>query len=390
MIRTLIFTSILFLLVNVLHSQNIKIGLYHNFDVKTLVFKPIKGTFYLENESGYKEKIKSHDVIYITLVGDKISVWGIEEHMGLSESITISPKKELSIFSLEPAFPALPKRRYEGHIEINIHEENKLTIINTVPFEQYVAAVVEAESGTRATTEFYKSQAIISRTYALNHIDRHEAEGFNLCDDVHCQVYKGLKTQNNLIKQAVTNTRGLVITDANRQLITAAFHSNSGGYTINSEDVWSAAMPYLRGKKDPYWVDQHNSEWTTTIEMTKWIEFLEYIGIELPETIQPEKLFSFQQTERVRSMNIAGQNIPLKDVRSHFNLKSTYFSIEANADKLIVKGRGYGHGVGLSQEGAMKMAKLGKTYEEIINFYYSNISLMNIDSTTYLMRLLNQ
>lgn len=390
MIRVVVLISLFLISVLWVSAQNITIGLFHNFNVKTLVFKPIKGNFTLENNNGHSEKIKPNDIIYITLVGDKISVWGIEKHMGLSENLQITPKKEVSLFSLEPAFPALPQKRYEGTLNISIHEDDKLNISNAIPLEDYVAAVVEAESGTRATEEFYKSQAIICRTYALNHVDRHENKGYNLCDDVHCQVYKGLLTQNKAIKHAVVNTKGLVITDENRQLITAAFHSNSGGSTINSEDVWSAAMPYLRGKKDPYWADQHNSEWTATIELTEWLTFLEYIGIKLPENFNPQNLFTFKQTDRVRNMIIAGQHVPLKDVRSYFKLKSTFFSIEPASDKLIFKGKGYGHGVGLSQEGAMKMARLGKSYSEIINFYYSNVILMNIDSTTYLLRLLNK
>ena len=390
MIKRILAIFVFLVLTLAAYNQNIRVGLFHNFQIKTLVFKPLKGSFFLENDQGFKEKIKGSDVIYITLVGKQLSVWGIEKHMGLSQSLKITPKKEGSLFSLEPAFPALPKRRYEGKLEIDIHPDNKLSIINEVEFEHYVAAVVEAESGTRALKEFYKSQAIISRTYALNHIDRHENENYNLCDDVHCQVYKGVRTQNAKIAAAVIETKGVVITDMNMQLITAAFHSNSGGYTINSEDVWTAAMPYLRGKKDPYWSDLHNSEWADTIKMDEWLEFLDHIGVRLPSNYDPKKLFAFKQNTRVRNAVIANQNVPLKNMRTHFKLRSTFFSMYPENDKIILKGRGYGHGVGLAQEGAMKMAKAGKTFSEIINFYYHNVQLINIDSTTYLTRLLNE
>jgi stage II sporulation protein D len=389
MIRTILIIALIFS-IHISNGQSINVGLFNKFNVKTLVFKPLKGTFFLENDNGYKEKIKSNDVIYITLVGDKISVWGLEKHLGLSESIAITPKKEQALFSLEPAFPALPKRRYEGSLQILIHPDDKLTIVNAIGFEKYVASVVEAESGVRATHEFYKSQATISRTYALNHIDRHQNENFSVCDDVHCQVYKGMQTQNSKIKQAVDATRGVVITDKNNQLITAAFHSNSGGYTISSEDVWSAAMPYLRGKQDPYWDNQHNSHWTATIEIDDWITFIEEMGIKLPEKYNPQELFTFHQPSRTRNLVIADQLVPLKQVRNHFQLRSTFFSIEPQGNQLLIKGRGYGHGVGLSQEGAMKMARMGKNFEDIIHFYYYDVQLINIDSTTYLLRLLSQ
>lgn len=390
MIKRALIIIILLTLTHFGFTQNIRIGLFHKFEVKTLVFKPIRGSFFLENDQGYKEKIKVNDVIYITLVGKQLSIWGIEKHMGLSQSLKITPKKSGSLFSLQPAFPILSPRRYQGRLEINIHPDNKLSIINEVDFEKYVAAVVEAESGTRAMKEFYKSQAIISRTYALNHIDRHENEDYNLCDDVHCQVYKGIRTQNAKIAAAVEGTNGVVITDKNMQLITAAFHSNSGGYTINSEDVWTAAMPYLRGIKDPYWSDLHNSRWTDTIKMEDWIKFLDHIGVKLPANYDSNRLFAFKQNTRVRNIIINSQNVPLKNVRSYFHLRSTFFSMYPENGIIILKGRGYGHGVGLSQEGAMKMAKTGKTYDEIINFYYHNVQLINIDSTTYLTRLLNE
>ena len=382
------FIVILVLFALIANSQSIKIGLYYPFEVKTLVFKTIKGSFTYKDDNGQVENISKNDILYFTLISDDISVWGIEKHMGMSKNISITPNDDDCLFMLEPAFPVLPKREYEGSLNISIFQSKKINIINSVELEKYVASVVEAESGTRAFDEYYKSQAVICRTYALNHLDRHLEDGYNLCDNVHCQVYMGIKTSNKKIRKAVFNTKGIVLTDSSMNLVTAAFHSNSGGYTINSEDVWSSAMPYLRGKKDIYWKNHHNSTWVDTIKTNDYIKFLKHVGVTVPSDVNYNK-FRFEQIRRTPNLSIMGQLVPLKYIREQFKLRSTFFSIYPKGDVLILKGRGYGHGVGLSQESAMEMAKEGKKFDEIINYYYSNVKFINVDSTTFLQRLLN-
>ena len=114
---------------------------------------------------------------------------------------------------------------------------------------------------------------MISRTYALANKRRHETEGYHLCDKVHCQVYHH-KTENPDIIESAYLTSGYVITDADIQLVTAAFHSNCGGYTQNSEDVWSSSRSYLVGKKDTFCLEMPHAHWEKKISSLDWKKYL--------------------------------------------------------------------------------------------------------------------
>ena len=116
----------------------------------------------------------------------------------------------------------------------------------------YIAGVSESESGKKDNIlEYYKVQAIICRTYALKNSGKHIKEGYNLCDQEHCQVYKGRCT-NPEILLAVSKTTGIIIVDRYNQPINAAFHANCGGQTLNSEDVWSKPLDYLKSVPDTF------------------------------------------------------------------------------------------------------------------------------------------
>src|SRR5690606_6809159 len=110
----------------------------------------------------------------------------------------------------------------------------------------------------KPSKEYFKLQGIICRTYALNNLHTHTIEGYNLCDQVHCQAYHG-KTFYEDIVSAVMQTRGIVIVDSDISLITAVFHSSCGGQTVNSEDVWSKSLYYLRAVRDSFCLNAPNA-----------------------------------------------------------------------------------------------------------------------------------
>ncbi|MDY0280033.1 MAG: SpoIID/LytB domain-containing protein [Salinivirgaceae bacterium] len=375
--------TILLVVNNASYSQNIKIGLYRNFELRTLIFKVQEGSYTITNQDSLNVEMNASDVLFVTALGQKLSLWNSAQHLGIHESIKITTKNSQNKMSIEPAYPVLPTQKYYGNFEITIDTANRMTATNTVPLKEYLAGVIEAESGTRALPEYYKAQAIICRTYVLNHLDRHKQENFQICDEVHCQVYKGFGIEHGPILKAVEETKGQAIIDNQGMLITAAFHANSGGETANSEDVWSTTMSYLRGKSDPYFEKHRHSHWTVTISLDEWTEFLQKMNL---DTTNKTKI-KFIQKKRTKFYLLNDQPILLSDIRSHFKLKSTLFSIEKSENKIIFNGRGYGHGVGLSQESAMEMARRGKSYQEIINFFYTDIKIIDIYQTTYLQAL---
>ena len=374
--RFIFFSIIIFLSLKYSFSQNINVRIFSDFEIKTAVIRLLSGKYELNADEKHVYRIKKNNVIYFTAVGDSVSVWDLDKHIGIYKNIEFRGKARVNSFRIEPVYPALKERSYYDNIKISGHNKH-LLIINSVDLESYVSGVVESESGPKANEEYYKSQAIICRTYALDHLDRHDGEGFNLCDGVHCQVYKNMSYQNYIIPEATFFTSGLVLIDTSGQLITAAFHSNSGGETANSEDVWSSETSYLKAKKDSFSLNQRNSEWEKKISYLEWLEYLDTIGINTEVGITEEEI-RFMQNERKKYVTVKNDTIPVKKIRSDLALRSAYFSIIPKGDSILIKGKGYGHGVGLSQEGAMNMANHGYSFRDIIYFYYLGVKIIKL------------
>lgn len=259
---------------------------------------------------------------------------------------------------------------------------NKIKVINEVYIEHYVAGVVESEAGVREPKEYYKVQAVICRTYALNNRRRHEAEGFQLCDKVHCQVYHSRNRNNPDITKATQETIGIVIVDSDINLVTAAFSSNCGGYTCNSEDVWSGKLGYLRGRTDENCLQEPHSYWRYTTTTSNWLTYLSRNhNYPVFDPTAREIALNYCPDRRYHSLHAGSSGssaIDFVSVRHDLKLKSAFFSIEQVQDSVILEGRGYGHGVGLCQEGAMNMAKRGYSYDKILHYYYSDVHLVNL------------
>ncbi|MFO0356980.1 MAG: SpoIID/LytB domain-containing protein [Sphingobacteriaceae bacterium] len=274
--------------------------------------------------------------------------------------------------------PDRKQRIYQENLIFSTFE-NYIKIINDVEVDKYIAGVTEAETGTRWNQEFYKVQAILARTFALAHINKHVLEGHSLCDQVHCQVYYG-KPRDLSIPTAVEATRNLVVVDDNLNLIIAAFHSNSGGQTANSEDVWGAKTSYLRSVTDSFSVKMPNANWQRKMLTEDWLTYLKLKhNYPTDNPLARDLALNFQQTERKAYLEASNVKVPLKFVRQDLQLKSTFFSIkQLNNDSVLFLGRGYGHGLGMCQEGAMKMSKQGYSYQQILNFYYKNIKIIDM------------
>jgi len=359
-----------FIYISVSVSQRINIGIYSESNVKTFVFTPVKGNYEFTGDNSVKNIILQNDVIYIALLGDSVNIKSLDKNFGNFGDVYFIGENNSCSFKIKPVFPDINTREYENDLRVTILYK-KLLLVNHVELENYIAGVVESEGGSKAHNEYYKSQAIICRTYALSNFDRHVSEGFNLCDGVHCQAYKSKCHKNPEIYSSTISTKGLIIVDTTLNLITAAFHSNCGGMTANCEDVWLKHLSYLRSVRDPYCTGSFNATWQKTITADQWKVYLKKSNFTVTEPAKASD-FNFYQEIRKANYEYNGQTIPLKRIRTDWGLKSTYFTLTAEGNNLIMKGRGYGHGTGLCQEGAMKMAESGITYDKIIKFYYTN------------------
>ncbi|MEX2597362.1 MAG: SpoIID/LytB domain-containing protein [Salibacteraceae bacterium] len=267
---------------------------------------------------------------------------------------------------------------FQDNFEIKPYR-GKLRIINHVYIEHYVAGVVESEAGSKEPREYYKVQSVICRTYALNNRRRHEGEGFQLCDKVHCQVYHRKSEANPDIIKATQETIGIVIVDSDINLVTAAFSSNCGGYTCNSEDVWSSRLNYLRERNDEHCLQENHSYWRQSFTRQEWLDYLSIKhGYPVVDTNALALALHYCPEKRYHELNYGNTSIPFTRIRSDLGLQSAFFSIQTVQDSVILEGWGYGHGVGLCQEGAMRMAKSGYTYDAILHYYYADIHLVNL------------
>jgi stage II sporulation protein D len=262
-------------------------------------------------------------------------------------------------------------RRFDDNLKVTARN-GELRMVNNIDLDNYVAGVVEAEVGRKPPKEYFKLQAIICRTYALSNTHKHLYEGFNLCDEVHCQAYHG-KTFFTAIVDAAMQTRGAVIVDSDIQLITAAFHSNCGGQTVNSEDVWSKSLYYLRAVQDTFCLNKKNSVWEKELDKHQWADYLASRG----QVASPKDQYCSYNAP-MRKVHFLNTGYTFEELRNRFHLRSTFFNVNEKEGKVLLEGRGYGHGVGLCQEGAMEMAAQGYSYAEILHFYYSGVHIIDL------------
>ena len=368
-------------------GQDISIGIFNTKKIKKAFIEVSTGKYKVKVGSKSLYILKNSRSLIIDVNKQGVSVSNSKKGYGTYSNISIIAKKRIfkrkkNIVSVKLVSPKLKSRQYSGNLDI-IAKNGLFKIINKPPFQDYLAGVVEAESGTKAESEYYKNQAIICRTYALKSIKKHRKDGFNLCDGVHCQAYKGVATANTSIVTAVKRTKNKVIVDENNKLISALFSANCGGQTCNSEDVWSSKVSYLRSINDKYCTDQRQANWRKIIPIKDFKKNLTDNGIILSEKNAVDS-FEFKQAKRLVYYTINKQNIKLTKIRYGLHLRSTFFDIEVKGNNLLFKGKGYGHGVGMCQEGAMNMAKKGKKYDDIIKHYYKNVRIKSLKSVDYI------
>jgi stage II sporulation protein D len=356
-------------------SQFINIGLYNDQTIQTVVFSPSRGTYNLIADGEKLMTCKPGGAFYVTMINDSLRLISEKKDLGMFLSIHFMPVSDTCFFSIKPVYPALSRRCYDDGISLKV-QWKRIRIINQVELDRYIAGVVQSEGGTKAHIEYYKTQAVLCRTYIMRNFTKHADEGFNLCDGVHCQAYLNRGDKNPAILEAAFATKNQVAVDDKNELILAVFHSNCGGVTENCENVWPEVKDYLRSVNDPYCQNQKNSRWEKTISPEKWKEYLKNNGFKSDLDFDPS-YFNFTQYERKLYYKLKNDSILLRKIRTDWNLKSTFFSIHADGGKLVFSGRGYGHGVGLCQEGAMQMAKLGYNYTDILNFYFKQIQLVD-------------
>lgn len=381
------FSILFFLFIGIISSPAsvVSVRILTSRVINTFIFSPLSGTYRLVCDGKMYNADEDSGIFQMSIEGDSILLKTFERTIGTFASVKFFSDEPFSAFKIKAVQPESKLRLYDDDLEVALSSDKKqMLLINKVDLEKYIAGVVESESGTKTSIEYYKLQSILCRTYLLANLNRHIADGYQVCDDVHCQAYLS-KNKQSEITQAVTATKGLVVVDNDLNLITAAFHSNCGGQTVNSQDVWSISTSYLKSVKDTFCLHMPHAKWQRSIPVEDWRAYLQLKHkYPVDDTVKMNTASNFNQNNG-RAIYFVDKDlkIPLKVIRADFQLKSTYFSIEQQGDNIIFNGRGYGHGVGLCQEGAMRMAKLNYSYKTILSYYYKDVHLVDLSALNY-------
>lgn len=308
----------------------------------------------------------------------------------------------LLVVALCLAFPEQVHRQYEQYVDIDRPEPPSVVrmyvhatgeIIN-LSLEDYVIGVVAAEMPANFHPEALKAQALAARTYILKRlaaggVTNNPHPDADTCNDpAHAQGWYGREELRERwgrleyyrhyykIKKAVQDTDGMVIT-YNGELIDPVYHSACGGQTLNSEDVWQVAAPYLRGVTCPYDHDPYPGEERhfTLDELDRALE-TDLAAVAAGTGGAPSiEILEYTSTGRPKELSLGGKAVPATTVRSRLGLRSTDFTYTHADGELVFTTHGHGHGVGMCQWGANGLAKHGYAVEDIIAHYYTGTEI---------------
>ena len=348
------------------YKEYIKVGILSN--QKELTIASDKKYYFIYNGKKYS---LSAGKIKIELKGNKATI--------------LKRSYKLPIHFISSNYFLVNNKIYRGNIIIN-SSKNGNNIINELKMEDYLKGILPKEASSSWNSEALKAQAVISRTYALKNLGRHSKEGFDICSQVHCQVYGGASCETKNCNQAVYDTKGEVVL-YNNELAQTFFHSSCAGHTEDPKYVWQwkDTPSYLKGVKDNYCKDNPHQNWTTTI----------------PETTIREKLIKAgHKTGKIKKISTSGtttakaaKEIIIKHSKGTLKLNSYTFRCAIAPDKIkstqitsiklknknfTFEGNGWGHKVGLCQWGAKAMGDKKFTYKQILEFYYPKTTIGKI------------
>jgi stage II sporulation protein D len=294
-----------------------------------------------------------------------------------------APSPHLPV-SPSPHPPISPVRVHLVHENVTVQ----------LPFEDYVLQVVATEGSTEAEPEALKALAIAVRTYALKNRARHEKEGFNFCTTTHCQRFQvatGSAPTPNRIIDAVRSTAGEVLIDDQGRVAEAYFGASCGGATANEGTLWGGDSPsYLRGVPDDYCAAMPHSHWTDVIPRAQLLAALRSdprtdVGGRLDDVSISRR----DKTDRAELITLTGEKrmvvrgwdfkLIVGRALGWQRLKSSRFSVQRNGSDFVFHGSGFGHGLGLCQEGAHVMAQRGVDYRRILAKYFPGTTIAEDD-----------
>ena len=287
----------------------------------------------------------------------------------------------------------LDRRYYRGVIDVFVNPLGVPVAVNEVGLEDYLKSVVPNEMGPNSypQLEALKSQAVAARSFAVRELDRNAVHGFDMYGDSRAQNYRGAGSEHALSDRAVAETSGIVAVYQGKPIL-AMYSSTCGGKTEAYDSIFKGPpIPYLTGgascddSASPY------HRWSETIQTADIQQKLDaYAGIGRLKNLETIRKSAAGRTITMRFTGETGEKVlEGNDLRFALGLRSNHIdsiSLTRGQDGFVssiaVSGRGWGHGVGLCQTGAVAMAGKGKKYDEILHHYYNDIKLVKWDGST--------
>ena len=299
--------------------------------------------------------------------------------------------------------PDVIEEKDQVYVTVLNTEDNTTMELTT---DEYIKGVVAAEMPVNFELEALKAQAVAARTYTLNRLEEFGGKPddvhpqYELCTDYrHCQAWISkddrlvawsknteLSALNSIelwskIEEAVDSTKGESLI-YNGELIDPLFHSSSGGVTENSEDYFSASLPYLRSVSSEY---ETNSPYISTNFDISEDDFEKTLKNKYPDIVLKKnkmidnlEIISRTKSGRVDEIRVGNKTLTGREIRELLSLRSNNFTIKQDGNNIVFTVNGNGHGVGLSQYGANGMAEAGFDYVEILKHYYTGVELKKV------------
>ena len=258
--------------------------------------------------------------------------------------------------------------------------------IESVPLEEYVVGVISGEMPASFHEEALKAQSVASRTYVLKKMKSNIDNSYDVVDTVSNQVYLDEEELRvkwgdnytkyiNKIRDVVNSTKGEYL-EYDGEVIDVFYFSTSNGYTEDSGVIFEKSLPYLKSVESVWDKEVASAFYSSTSISLQ--EFYEKLGLEYNKELSVE-ILEKSGSNRIIRLKVNGIELKAKDIYSKLGLRSYDFEFVQVGSNIIINTKGYGHGVGLSQYGALGMAKEGYNYKDILSHYYVGTNLVKLD-----------
>ncbi len=408
--------------------ETVKVGLFYSSTAKSQVTLSSSSGFY----AGYMDGSSFVGLFSFSETSLKVTAYG-NGAVSVGDNVCNTVGGNFALSPINGTV-SIDGALYRGGVEFIPDSSGRLTVINFVNINDYVAAVVGKEMSPSWPIEALKAQAVCARSYCITTWNRHSSLGFNLCATQDCQAYLGMSGESESTLRAARETKDQLLM-YNGSIVQTLYSSSNGGSIGYAKYVWGNDIPYLQAGPDPYEENTGNprASWSVTLTKSDIKKKLDNASVNIGEitdfkvtgadeygrtyevTVYGTNGTYVLKNDRTRSffglysqkytitpsgsdavapyVHVVGSNseagvnwFVAKGSQSTANLTSGYYSLSssgkqqhvgtaANADSWIINGSGWGHGLGMSQYGAKGMANRGFTYDKILTFYYKGAYL---------------